>query len=484
MAIKHPKTVKAASKSQNTRKSAHPRTKVTVKLKATVPGSNYGKIITAAVPMVGQFDYVPGQVIVQFKRAPLRRSFGSAASLMEAISMNVQLPENTETALAYLRENYGLRSVEPLFAPVGMMSSLGVSKTGKRAHRAAIMASVDDQQEDWTQGFAVLSFRDGKNDEKVLKKLQLDDSIKMVERMPMRWLTASAPSPDPMANRQWGLRAIDWFTANRVSAKSIAVAVLDTGIDQMHPDLQGVIKAYQHYDANPDDIIGHGTHVAGTIAAGINNGIGISGVANCELYIWKIFPDKKFGGEYYINGTAYLKALGEVINSGAKILNLSISGNAQSNTELLLFKQLSNADVLVLAAMGNTFEYGNAISYPAAYDNVYAVAAIEETGKRASFSNTGRHAFIAAPGTNILSTLPTTVSSDRIETNYATLSGTSMATPHVAGVAALIRAKYPSITAKETAQRLASGATLAVGMTVGKRSDEFGFGILNAAKAL
>ncbi|MEI9812037.1 MAG: S8 family serine peptidase [Acidobacteriota bacterium] len=153
--------------------------------------------------------------------------------------------------------------------------------------------------------------------------------------------------------------AIRWFQTKLPDAKNVQVAVLDTGIDKNHPDLAEVAVQYDYNGASATDILGHGTHVGGTIAALINNGIGVTGIANCRLLVWKIFGDAPAAdGQYYVDGSMYLRALNAVRTSGARVLNLSIGGTASSQTEQLLFRRLESAGVSTIAAMGNKYEEG------------------------------------------------------------------------------------------------------------------------------
>jgi subtilisin family serine protease len=219
---------------------------------------------------------------------------------------------------------------------------------------------------------------------------------------------------------------------------------LDTGVDAHHPDLESLGITYSHDGVSSRDIVGHGTHVSGIISATTNNRVGINGVTRCGLAVFKVFPDEPADdGEFYVDGARYLRALNSVIDRGAKVLNLSLGGTNRSEAEQILFNRLERFGVTVVAAMGNEYERGNPTEYPAAYDNVFAVGASAETDLRSSYSNTGRHIQIVAPGSNILSTLPKNRSFYRDETDYAAWSGTSMATPHVAAAAALLAAKHP-----------------------------------------
>jgi len=291
-----------------------------------------------------------------------------------------------------------------------------------------------------------------------------------------------------MANRQWGLRAIRWFETDPLpDARKVKVGVLDTGIDAGHPDLRGAIATYTHDGASATDIVGHGTHVAGIIAAHADNQVGIAGVCRCELHVWKIFGDEPADDdEYYVDEQMYLRALNAARNAQVRVVNLSIGGTQYSQTEEMLFRRLISAGVTVVAAMGNEYQRGNPVEYPGAYGGVIAVGATDEANHRASFSNTGKHIHLCAPGTNILSTLPMQSSNYRpaTEVEYAAWSGTSMATPHVAAAAALVLAAHSDFTPDQVDRRLKRTATRLPDMGGKKKTKEFGAGLLNLSKAV
>jgi len=136
--------------------------------------------------------------------------------------------------------------------------------------------------------------------------------------------------------------------------------------------------------------------------------------------------------------------------------------------------------------MGNDFKQGNPTEYPAAYQGVIAVGATGESNKRADFSNTGTHIIISAPGVNILSILPVTPSGTRgqNETQYAAWDGTSMASPHVSAVVALIIAINPGLSPQQVADKIAKTATKLPAMQNKKFSPEYGYGLLNVENAL
>jgi len=250
-----------------------------------------------------------------------------------------------------------------------------------------------------------------------------------VEQVPARW--AAAGAVDPLRNLQWGLRAIGWFGVRIPDASEVRVGVMDSGIDDRHPDLRNVDVTYHHGGVSREDIIGHGTHVSGIIAADTNNDIGIAGVARCKLTVWKIFPDRRFRGEFYVDEERLWQALGSANREAVRVINLSIYGPATSRTDRILLDRLQRQGIVVVSAMGNEYEEGNRKYYPAAYDSVVAVGAVGEDRRRAPYSNTGPHNRPCRAGSNVLSTFPTRRSGYRPKTSYGAMSGTSMATPHV-----------------------------------------------------
>ncbi|MEM7408870.1 MAG: S8 family serine peptidase [Myxococcota bacterium] len=348
------------------------------------------------------------------------------------------------------------------------------------------MSSVTDSSHEYLEGINMLAVDAKKVTPALLKKLTSSSSVEYVERMPARWTQAAKASKgvDPLLNLQWGLRAIRWFQAKRPKASRIEVAILDTGIDDRHPDFKGVSISYNYKPFRKRDLLGHGTHVAGTVAALANNSIGVAGVADCSLSIWKIFPDEPASdGEYYVDGEAYLRALRSVLDSRIKVVNLSIGGTEKSRTEAMLFRRMYDSGITVCAAMGNDFEYGNPKEYPAGYDGVLSIGSIAENRVRSSFSNTGRHIDLVGPGSNILSTLPRQKSPFYDGTKYGVMSGTSMATPHVAGAAALAVKKYPTLNALGIKKKLTK--TQKLPMMRGKKwTPSYGAGLLDLSKAL
>ncbi len=425
--------------------------------------------------------FMPGEYLVRFSPPSLRASLATARGPAAGLGAYLLAPDSNETALLrYLHDNHGLQSAEPVYVDEPA-DSLARGLSGMRRVLARTVVGVDRGRE---AGYAILRFAPGAGDDgRVLRELLASPQLELAEPVPARWLAAPR-RPDAQLNRQWGLRAIGAFSTGRPpSARQVPVAVLDSGIDRNHPLLPpSVVTRYDHDGMSGDDLEGHGTHVAGTIAALHDDSIGCSGIADCPLQVWKVIADRPAAdGRRYVAFGPYLRALAAVATSGAKVLNLSLSGTQSSQTEANQFRRLRAADVFVVAAMGNAFEEGNPVEYPAAYGGVHGIAAVDELDRRAPFSNTGRHTFLSAPGVNILSTAPTAAPFD---TAFEVSSGTSMATPHVAAVAALVRAAHPDWDVAQVAAHLAATARTAPGQRSARRSSEFGHGIVNLAAAL
>ena len=316
-----------------------------------------------------------------------------------------------------------------------------------------------------------------------MKRIQSSRAVEFVEPVPSRWMCAA----DPKLNRQWGLQAVRWFDAARPDAKSVSVAVLDSGIDNGHADLKAAIDVYRHDGNKTRDYLGHGTHVSGIIAAVVNNSIGIAGMANCRIHAWKIFDDPPAGSDQQdFNFDMYSAGLASALDSDVKVINLSIGGTASSQTEAAVFRELRAAGVVVVAAMGNEFLEGNPKEYPGGYEGVLAIGAIDELNRRADFSCTGKHIGLVAPGMNILSTVPRVKAIFATATNYNSWPGTSMATPHVAGAAALMYAGVDKSKAAADAivKKLKAKAKKVPGMKNKAFTNEYGSGLLDLEAAL
>lgn len=223
------------------------------------------------------------------------------------------------------------------------------------------------------------------------------------------------------------------------TGNGVKVGVLDTGIDLTHPDLSSKVAAQKVFvTTSIDDAYGHGTHVAGIIAATTNNSQGIAGVCpGCQLIIAKVMDDQGIGDTAVVS-----QGITWAADNGAKVINLSEGGPQNSQVEADAVNYAFGKGAVVVAAAGNGGV--NQQFYPAAMPNVVSVTAIDNKGAKPSFANYGTWVNLTAPGDYIYSTLPTkaygmqSVPGLSSALNYDFLSGTSMAAPVVSGVAALV----------------------------------------------
>lgn len=292
---------------------------------------------------------------------------------------------------------------------------------------------------------------------------------------------AAAARTRRSAPEQWAHPVIELAEAQAArgfkDGSTITVAVVDSGIDASHPDLKAALVEYKNFLTEKDkDFIGHGTHVAGIIGARAATATGVAGVSRARLLAIKALPrDDNF------DATAYYRALRYVIGR-AQVLNLSLGGD-KDPAEIDILRDVIDAGVVVVAAMGNEFEEGNPTEYPAAMPEVCAVGATRRDDRRAWFSNTGKHIDLVAPGVEILSTTPTYKYDDpEGKRKYDAMDGTSMATPCVAGAAALILARHPGFTPAQVIKQLTSSADRVANAKKG--SPSYGGGRLNVRKAL
>ena len=255
---------------------------------------------------------------------------------------------------------------------------------------------------------------------------------------------------------------------------SVVVALLDTGYERTHPDL-AAIPTVSPYNArtgttNVTDGYGHGTHVAGTIAAQTNNATGVAGIAP-RVTIMPVKVMDSNGQGYWSD---FLEGVDWARTHGASIVNLSLGGPLTASQVAAFqptFDAAYSAGVLVVAAAGN---YDNNHGfYPASFAHVISVSATNNNDAKASFSNYGPAVDLSAPGVTIESTY--------IGATYQTMSGTSMATPHVVGVAALIRSYHPTYTVDEVETAL---EITALDLGAPGRDDIFGNGRIQAADAV
>jgi subtilisin family serine protease len=260
--------------------------------------------------------------------------------------------------------------------------------------------------------------------------LRIDDDVEVFAlAKPVKIQKAIKPQPPEVL--PWGVDRIDaekvWQTT---TGDPIKVAIIDTGVDVKHPDLIDNLKggvSTVSYTTSYNDDNGHGTHVAGIVGA-IDNEIGVIGVApKIDLYAVKVLDRR---GSGYISDV--IEGIEWVINQkksqgGDWIINMSLGTSSDVKSFYDEIKKAYDAGITMVAAAGNT---GGGVTYPAAYPEVIAVSATDENNQIASWSSRGQEIDLAAPGVNIYSTYK--------GSTYKTLSGTSMAAPHVTGAAALV----------------------------------------------
>jgi thermitase len=301
------------------------------------------------------------------------------------------------------------------------------------------------------------------------EKLRANEMVRYVE--PNSKVEMSYTPNDPYWSSQWGPKKIQadvaWDTTT--GSSHVLVAISDTGIDYTHTDLAAnyVPLGYDwvNDDMDPMDDNGHGSHCAGIVAAELNNGVGIAGLAQVRIMAEKVLCNAGWGYDSWI-----AKGIYHAVAVGARIISMSLGGHSASQVVYDAVKHAYDHGVLVIAAAGN--DGADIKSYPAAYNEVVAVSATDSLDNLAEFSSYGSWVELSAPGVGIYSTV--------LGNSYAYKSGTSMATPHVSGVAALVWSIFTNFTNGQIRQILKRTAD-----DLGDFGfDEYyGYGRVNARKA-
>ena len=297
-------------------------------------------------------------------------------------------------------------------------------------------------------------------------------------------LLTAAPvaSADYVRDQQWALNV---FSMKDVWAKSqgegVTVAVVDSGVDASHPDLTGQVLEGKDFTGGgnaQEDVLGHGTAMASIIAGhghGAGNSSGVKGIAPKA----KILPLRTLQKQSDRNlDETWGAAVRYAVDQGAKVINLSFANDGgktlSAGREAIAYAQAH--DVVVVAGAGN--EGFSSVSEPAALPGVVSVGAVDKKANRWEDSNTGKGLALTAPGVNI-------VSADPEQSNgYGRNDGTSDATAFVSGAAALVRAKYPDLTAGQVINRLIKSATFAHHKGLEAPDEEYGYGIVRPYSAL
>ena len=444
-------------------------------------------------------DFVPGELIVKMRPQPVAAA-GALAARANALTADLGLVKAAGEASRPML----------MRLPAGTARDATFQKLGATVQRRSLQVQ--------TLSDAAIARRETLLARRALRKRPDVESVELNTIM-----QPTMTPNDPYYDLQWHYPLIHLPQAWDVTTgdPNVVVAVVDTGVRLDHPDLAGSFVAGYDFiqdptrardgngiDPDPNDpgdkgagtggSSFHGTHVAGTIAAATNNGIGVAGVS------WgsKVMPVRvlgKGGGTMYdvMQGVAFAAGLpndsGTVPAKKADIINLSLGGGGFDSNAQTLFNQVRAQGVIVVAAAGN--QATSAPSYPAAYDDVVSVAAVDLNRNPAPYSNFGATIDVAAPGGDtsvdrngdtfadgVLSTLADDTVNP-LAFGYVFYQGTSMATPHVSGVFALMRSVNPSITPAAIDALLASGKLTNDLLTPGFDA-QTGWGLIDAQAAV
>lgn len=314
------------------------------------------------------------------------------------------------------------------------------------------------------------------NFERALRRFQARADVEYVEPDYIGYPTWTPNDPSYTGGQQWALGKIQMPLAwDLARGQGAVIAVLDTGVDVNHPELQGrLLPGFSFTDdtTNVADNCGHGTHVTGIIAANTNNGVGIAGVApEAQILPVKVMERYQAGVSCYGSYSDFAAGLVYAADHGARVVNMSFGGTTNSTTLANAIAYAANRGVLLVGAAGNN--NSSTLFYPAAYTQVIAVAGTDGADARYASSNYGDWVDIAAPAVGVYSLYS--------NSSYTYMSGTSMAAPHVAGVAGLLLSQNPAYTAADLRALLQNNAD---DLGAPGFDPYFGWGRLNAYRAL
>lgn len=389
------------------------------------------------------FDYIEGQLVVSVEENP------NAASMQrtdDAIFNSNKLEQN------------GFQVVDSMFGNNQTMSNNFKSEAVKQMGSVYLIEYSQSEYKDIDKAKKEL--------EKNLKDLDLD--IRYIQENYTVHALEEASDTTPLdihPEQEWNYDMIEapeaWDTTP--GSSNTKIAVLDTGIDSDHPNLEDFVDTSlgkSFVGGDTEDGAGHGTHVSGTIASYGD----VSGVMEeATLIPVKVLDDDGNGSMYNIQ-----QGITHAADEDADVINMSLGGGGYDNAMEEAIETANDQGTIVVAASGNDGEQD--VSYPAAYNNTVAVGSVTSDKSRSSFSNYGEELDVMAPGSDIYSTT--------LDGDYETMSGTSMATPHVVGVMGLIRSADADVSVDDATSILKETAEDA------GSDQEYGHGIVDANEAV
>ncbi|AKB24932.1 hypothetical protein MSMTP_1463 [Methanosarcina sp. MTP4] len=472
------------------------------------------KDIQEGIPFGPDFDNrVPGELLVKINQeAEMSITESMPSGPIRRVSSTLPTHFGIE-ALDQVIEEFEIKSISKVHSPISNITMAGIDElfteeipglVSRRPAQTRLASTAEEMSATYR-----LRFNPAKDLNNAAEKLSNVESV--VEVSPNYFRFSLVTPNDPLYSTEWGLEKINCSEAwNRTTGSaSVTVAVVDTGVDLDHPDLQeNLLPGYDmvdlvgvspepgwHFegdfltrDNNPQDEVGHGTHVAGTIAALTNNAIGVAGVTwKCKILPVKVLARIVHNIHGWVSGVGsavdIAAGIRHAADHGAHIINLSLGGYNDTFVERNAVAYAIMKGCVVVAAMGN--DDVSDLSYPAAYPDVVAVGAINQSEQRVTKkntngwwgSNTGSHIDLVAPGLMIRST--------DWNNTYSHKSGTSMAAPHVSGVAALVKSCNPNLTGSQVAQILRD-TTRALRDKADDPvpNDNYGYGLVDAKAAV
>lgn len=386
---------------------------------------------------------------------------GASAAVLDSVVVSPAV-----TATTAIGNDQTVRSLVVGYVPG---SKVAAKRAVGRA-RGRVIGAVD------AAGVLVVEPQSTSDSQALARQLVAQPGVAYVE--PEVTATIAAMPNDPGFPMQWGLMYVGIPAAHDVTLGSptVTVAVVDTGFDFSHPDAPTRVDTVNDWDFVDGDTIandphGHGTAVAGIVAAATNNGVGVAAVAPGVT----VLPLRALGSTGSGTGTNIAAAIRWAADRGADVINLSLAMDGDSTPVREACRYASAKGSVIVAAAGNNG--GGSVAYPAAYPEVIAVGAVTSSGARAGYSQYGAPLELAAPGGE--------TSADRIMSlwsgaRYVGTTGTSMAAPHVAGAAALVRSVVPTWSAEMVRQSLTSTSD---DLGTAGRDSRFGFGLVRADRA-